>query len=346
MKTFLLTTFLCLGLMFSNNGFAVKHPSTKTPQPKASQQTIQPEKASLSTISKLWGYFCQPNYTRMEYGASPAFMDLGPTVNNVGGEPNSYMEMVTGSDEYANFFPELNSEAYGLWRCFDALGNLEWARDTKSDEARTSVAIADIDQNLDYEIATGTTSGWCVEVMNKNGSWTPGVPDAAWTFPYEPQRNGTFMWHSSPSIGELITGPHHEGLEVVAGNNPQMNIWAFDGDNSDGVDDGITADISSWGYPGPTGTEGVDWDVLWIFQTKGSIIASPVIADVDGDGLNEVICGSKDSLLYCLNGQTGTLKWTFTTGGMITSSAAVADFANNGKLEIEIGSQDGYVYFI
>jgi hypothetical protein len=226
------------------------------------------------------------------------------------------------------------------------LGNLEWAVDTKSDEAKSSVAVADMDYDLNYEIAGGTTSGWCIEVFDKTGSWTPGVSDAAWTFPYEPQRNGSFMWHSSPAIGELMTGPNHEGLEVIAGNNPLMSIWAFDGNNSDGIDDGQTTDLTSWGFPGPTGTEGVDWDVLWVFQTNGSIIASPAVGDVDGDGLNEVVCGSKDSLLYCLNGQTGALKWSYHTGAMITSSAGLADFDNNGKLEVVVGSQDSSVYFI
>lgn len=311
-------------------------------QPVGSQQVL----ANLSTLTMVWGYLEQPIITRMEYGASPAFVDLGTGVNSLGGEPDNFMEIVTGSDEYDNFYPEFNSEAYGIWRCFDALGNLEWAVDTKSDEARTSITFADIDNDINPEIATGTTSGWCVEVMNKYGSWTPGVSDAAWTFPYEPQRNGSFMWHSSPAIGELHTGPNHEGLEVIAGNNPLMNIWAFDGDNSDGIDNGITVDITSWGYPGPTGTEGVDWDVLWIFQTNGCIIASPAVGDVDGDGFNEVVCGSKDSILYCINGQTGALKWSFHTNGMITGSAGLADFENTGILEVVVGSQDGLVYFI
>ncbi len=346
MKKLLLITLLYFVLPLVGKVVAQQAKTTNNPQSKGLQMDLQTVKSNQSTITKLWGYLEQPVITRMEYGASPGIIDLGTGVNNVGGEPDTYMEIVTGSDEYDNIFPELNSEAYGIWRCFDALGNMEWAIDTKSDEARTSVAIADIDNDLNFDIATGTTSGWCVEVMNKLGSWTPGVSDAAWTFPYEPQRNGSFMWHSSPAIGELITGPDYEGLEVVAGNNPLMSIWAFDGDNSDGIDNGVTVDISSWGFPGPTGTEGVDWDVLWVFQTNGSIIASPAIGDIDGDGSNEVLCGSKDSTFYCINGITGVLKWSLKTNGMITGSAGLADFDNNGRLEIVFGSQDGSVYFI
>jgi hypothetical protein len=317
-----------------------------TPPVKKFQTVTPSQYANTAVLTPLWTYQLQPVVTRMEYGASPAMVNLGAGVNTQGTEPDSYMEFVTGSDEYSNFYPELNSQAFGIWRCFDATGNVEWARDTKSDEAKSSIAFADIDYNLQHDLAGGTTSGWCLEVMNRFGSWTPGVPDASWTFPYEPQRNGSFMWHSSPAIGELITGPNHEGLEIVGGNNPMMSIWALDGDNTDGIDDGITADLTNWNFPGPTGTEGTDWDVLWVYQTNGSIIASPAIGDVDGDGLNEVVCGSKDNNLYCLNGATGALKWSFPTGNMITSSAGLADFDNNGKKEIVVGSQDGSVYFI
>lgn len=322
------------------NGYLKPYSSPKTKSQPANYSS------NTAILTPVWNYQLQPVVTRMEYGASPAMIDLGAGVNNLGGEPDNFMEIITGSDEYANFYPELNSDAYGIWRCFDANGNLEWASDTKSDEAKSSVSVADIDYDLHPEIAGGTTSGWCLEVMNRFGSWTGGVPDASWTFPYQPQRNGSFMWHSSPAMGELITGPNHEGLEVVGGNNPKMNIWALDGDNTDGVNDGITADLSDWFFPGETGTEGVDWDVLWVFQTSGSIIASPAIGDIDGDSHNEVICGSKDDTLYCLNGQNGTLKWKLGTGGMITSSAGIADFNNDGKAEVVVGSQDNYVYFI
>jgi len=346
MKTISAISFLLVVSLLCNGLHAQNNTTFIVPNKKVNQVNSLAPIPTITTTTKLWGYIEQPVITRMEYGASPSIWDLGPAINAVGGEPDNYLEVLTGSDEYANFFPELNSDAYGIWRCFDALGNLEWAVDTKSDESRTSIAIADIDNDLSPELATGTTSGWCIEVMNKAGSWTPAVQDAAWTFPYEPQRNGSFMWHSSPAIGELISGTNHEGLEVIAGNNPLSSIWAFDGDNSDGVDDGTTVNLNDWGYPGPTGTEGTDWDVLWVFQTAGSIIASPSIGDIDGDGANEVICGSKDYTLYCLDGANGTLKWSLTTGYEITGSAGLADFDNDGKLEVVVGSQDSLVYFI
>ncbi|MCX6258937.1 MAG: GEVED domain-containing protein [Bacteroidia bacterium] len=311
--------------------------------------TIDTTQTDTVKIKLLWEYTEQPLPGNEVYGSSPSVINLGPDVNKMGNEPDNFMEIVTGSDEWLNFYPELNSPALGIWRCFDALGNIEWARDTKSDEARSSVSIADINLDTKYEIAGGTTSGWCVEVMDRTGSWTHGYPDPGWTFPYPPQRYGTAMWYSSPAIGELAGGPDLNGPEVVIGNNPLWSVWAFDGNNSDGVNDGSTATISSYnylGYPGPTGTEGVDWDVLWVFQTNGPVLASPTVGDVDNDGHNEVLIGSNDNNFYCLDGATGALKWSFPTGNFITGSAGLADFDNTGKLETVFGSDDGNVYFI
>jgi len=270
-----------------------------------------------------WGWF----------GSSPAIGNLGPDVNTKGDEPDSHLEIVTGSDEYCRYYPELGANACGIWRVLDSGGNIEWAKSTETDEARSSPAIVDIDGDGDFEIAGGTTSGWNVEVLNHRGSFV-------WTFPWPPRTGGLFMWPSSPAIADL--NPAVSGLEVVIGSNYLGSVWAFDGDNSDGINDGITADLS-W-YPYSAGTEGIHWDVLWVFQTGGSVVATPAIADVDKDGELEVIIGSTDGNLYVLNGINGTPEAIFPTGGAIYSSAAVANLDGDPYLEIVVGSTDGKLY--
>jgi parallel beta-helix repeat protein len=292
-----------------------------------------------------WNYSFQPNVYRWlwgafySFGSSPGIADLG--INNVGDEPDANLEIVTGSDEYSNFYPELNASAHGIWRVFDSNGFIEWAKDTETDQSASSVAIIDLNEDGYLEIAGGTVSGWNVEVMNSTGSFV-------WTFPYPPTQGGPDMWHSSPAVADLNSSV--SGLEVVIGNNPYGSVWAFDGDNSDGINDGITADVS-W-YPiQPPGTEGVDWDVLWVFETGtppyvAGVISSPAIGDVDNDGQLEVIIGSWNGKVYCLNGANGTLEWSFQTEGRVYSSAGLADFDNDGDLEIVVGSTNGSIYFI
>lgn len=67
--------------------------------------------------------------------------------------------------------------------------------------------------------------------------------------------------------------------------------------------------------------------------------ASPAIADLDGDGANEVVWGAYD--LVALNGATGTLRWRAPNGGRVWPSPAVADLTGDGSLEIVVGRGNG-----
>ena len=268
-----------------------------------------------------WGYF----------GASSAIADLG--VNTVGGEPDSDLEIATGSDEL--WGPPPSS---GVWRTFDSGGNLEWQTGTKTDEARSSLAIADIDGDGDLEMAGGTTSGWFVEVLDHLGNFV-------WSFPKftQPYIGGPFVWPSSPALCDI--DPEVDGLELVIGNRNHGNVWAFDGDNSDNMDEGITitaADFS--GYPYALGNEGTDWDVLWKVDTGNEVWASPACGDVDNDGTVEVVIGSTDGNVYVIDGTTGIVEHTFTTGGAVYASAALANLDGDAYLEIVVGSTDGKIY--
>ena len=169
-----------------------------------------------SILVEEWHYEFQPNsvYTpdRLIFASSPAIGNL---------LENENLEIVTGSDEVQNFFPELNATARGIWRCFYSNGEIAWALDTKTEESRSSPAIADLDGDGYEEIIGGTTSGWLLEVISHNGSFI-------WTFPVAPNgpvTGGLYVWHSSPAIADL--NEEVDGLEVVIGNNPYMNVWCL-----------------------------------------------------------------------------------------------------------------------
>ncbi len=310
-----------------------------------------------------WKYTLKDSPVRMVFGASAGIANLGPDVNQKGSEPDDDLEIVTGSDELCSWHAELARIACGIWRCFDSQGNVEWATATETDQARSSVAIIDLNNDRWLDIAGGTTSGWNVEVMDRYGKFV-------WTFPLPPEPpdiSGPFMWHSSPAVCDV--DPEVSGLEVIIGNRHQFpdqypGVWAFDGDNSDGVDDGNTIRVTH--FPTPAGIEGIDWDVLWVFEAKGSVISTPAIGDIDNDGRLEVAFGagydppptcpedrepcppqSADGRIYVLDGNRGTCEWVLRTGGsFVEGSAGLADFDNDGDLEVIIGSSDQRVYFI
>jgi len=83
--------------------------------------------------------------------------------------------------------------------------------------------------------------------------------------------------------------------------------------------------------------------MIWKFEANDDVRRSS-LADVDGDGMLEVIVGSLDDNVYCLNGEDGSLLWKYTTGGDIRCSPILGDVDNDGKLEIIFGSCDHGVY--
>lgn len=301
--------------------FVTAAPSVLADTPGYSDNGILNEEWHADFFTYYWGYF----------GASPAIDELG--VNNTGSEPNSDLEIVSGSDDCYEYYPELGAWAPGIWRCFDSQGNIEWATDTQSDEARGDPTIVDLDGDGYLEIVTGTTSGETIEVLDRFGNFF-------WTFP-DPPQSGDFMWDGGPAVADV--DPAVSGLEVIASNRPRHEIYALDGDNSDGVDDGYT-----WpgGPPWTGGVEGVNWDILWIFTVPIAceIYATPAIADVDNDGQLEVAFGATNGVFYVLDAQSGAMETSFSLGGAIYASAAVCNLDSDPNLEMVIGSTSGNVY--
>jgi hypothetical protein len=302
--------------------------SIHAPQVKAE---ILPGSSEKGILKTQWSYGLAPRYWWGYFGSSAAIADLGPDVNNKGTDPDSDLEIVVGCDGYHFYSAELGY-VYGLWRCLDSQGNWEWATDTKSDEARSSPALVDLNGDGHLEIAAGTTSGETFEVMDRLGKFV-------WTFP-SPPRPGNFYYPGSPAVADL--NPNLGGLEIVIGNRPFGTVLCFDGDNSDGVDEGISA----VGIPGSpyAGVEGLDWDLLWIFYGGEEIWASPAIGDINNDGTLEVIIGSTNGKLFILNGLDGVLETSIDIGSAIYASSALANLDADPYLEIVVGTIDGKVY--
>jgi hypothetical protein len=148
------------------------------------------------------------------------------------------------------------------------------------------------------------------------------------------------MFPSAPAVADL--DPNIGGLEVVAVHRPTGTVIVFDGDNSDGVDDGMT--FTGIGGDIWSGTEGADWDVLWTYTMGGNDNhGSAAIGDVDNDGDLEVVVGNQGSNVYVFDGATGTLETTFTTSA-VQASPALANLDGDPYLEIVIGDLGGTLY--
>ncbi|MBI4557453.1 MAG: VCBS repeat-containing protein [Candidatus Hydrogenedentes bacterium] len=85
----------------------------------------------------------------------------------------------------------------------------------------------------------------------------------------------------------------------------------------------------------------------WAFETEGKIYASPILADVDGDGRTEIIvCASRDKRVLCLSGM-GELLWSYRVDGAnndgIQATASAVDADGDGRLEIYFADMNGIV---
>ena len=43
--------------------------------------------------------------------------------------------------------------------------------------------------------------------------------------------------------------------------------------------------------------------VKWTFETQDHVYSTPVIADLDGDGQQEIVFGCQDNTVYCIDGE-------------------------------------------
>lgn len=83
----------------------------------------------------------------------------------------------------------------------------------------------------------------------------------------------------------------------------------------------------------------------WPRETGAPVNSSPVLGDLDQDGVLEIVVGTDNNKVYAWK-PDGTLMpgWPVTTGDSVRSSPALADIDNDGRLDVIVGSFDNKVY--
>jgi len=200
-------------------------------------------------------------------------------VANVTGGPDAEI-FVCSSDGY----PMTWTGWGGKLSVYTPGGKKLWDYSTGSERASifSSPAIADIqgarfnpyEERLEYEVIFGCDNGR-LYVMNTE------YHSLLWTF----DTGGRCV--SSPAVCDI---DNDNELEIMIGSD-SGKVFCLDGDPSDGVDEGLP-------YPG----DGTGHDVLWVYNTEEPIgFSSPVIADIDFDGMLEVVIGDREGHVYCIS---------------------------------------------
>jgi len=84
-------------------------------------------------------------------------------------------------------------------------------------------------------------------------------------------------------------------------------------------------------------------DRLWQFKTLASVFSTPALADINNDGINDIIVSSTDGKLYAIDGKKGQRLFFFETGKPILASPVILEKPENEKWTILAG-EDGKVY--
>ncbi|MFH1835493.1 MAG: PQQ-binding-like beta-propeller repeat protein [Methanobacteriota archaeon] len=100
----------------------------------------------------------------------------------------------------------------------------------------------------------------------------------------------------------------------------------------------------------PTGCSRSDIEVTqlaqkWNWTTKEVISSSPAIADINNDGLSEIVFGSEGKNLYILDGYGRRIK-KYSVNKAVTDPASLADVNADGFKDIIFTSTDGIIYVL
>ncbi|NHJ48316.1 MAG: PQQ-like beta-propeller repeat protein [Asgard group archaeon] len=74
----------------------------------------------------------------------------------------------------------------------------------------------------------------------------------------------------------------------------------------------------------------------WTYNVSDIITTKAVTADLDNNGVKEVLFGTDFGYIYCLN-NFGDHLWNISLGGKIWSAIEITDFENDDQLEIIVG---------
>ncbi|MCF7920224.1 MAG: hypothetical protein K9N06_09970 [Candidatus Cloacimonetes bacterium] len=167
-----------------------------------------------------------------------------------------------------------------------------------------NASLADIDDDGDLEIF--------VNVRNHPNGWTYVFDGDGSVFPGFPQQLDTFPG-SGISVGD-ITGDDIPEIVGLSYNS----LWAFD--IAGNVLDGFPVSQPGYNYS----------------------YSQPILADIDDDGLREIIyggCSNGGACFVVRNDGTNADGWPQTVDQWVFANPALADLDGDGDLEIIIGDQ-------
>ena len=216
--------------------------------------------------------------------------------------------IINGWDQHVSVLDAQSGVEKFVVKMHDSVWSTPKIADINNDGIVEMLISADITANS----IVGTQTGGIFHVLSPDGSQnTAGfnAPIGDGSIPelkgkYEPQP----LW-SSPQTGDI----DNDGfLEIVYG-------------TSNYFDDGSGEYIRVWNHDG---TE------KFLLHTNGRTFASPLLADINGDGLLEIVAGTLKGYMYAWDGNGNQIFEAHISNNPIFNAPIAVDINNDGKLEI------------
>ncbi len=249
----------------------------------------------------------------------------------------------------------------GAIRCFNAEdGSAAWTLPVHNNAwIQTAPSLVDLngDGNLDIVVATwafspDTDKIYAFDGTNRNLLWSKPLDNHA----YHGTAIGDIDNDGKP---ELIIGDYDGKLYVFNGENGSL-LWTYQGQVYIGAP-ATLADVNHDGYCDIIFCDGYGVGVLdrfgslmWYYSIPnyGQTFRGVAVADVTGDGRNDIVFGTQTGKVYCLNGMNGTLHWSVDLQAHIgktfdiNHAPLIADFDSDGLMDVFIvGGNTDYPNF-
>ncbi len=183
--------------------------------------------------------------------------------------------------------------------CFNGSdGTLLWETTTRGSDSPP--VIVDLQGNGQLEILHGEFGGWVrsIDALTGTTNWDLLVDANSWV-------------QTAPTIVDL-------------NNNGQLDFV-----------------VGTWGFSNNSrfyAYEGNTRNLLWSVPLDGYSYHGTGVADLNGDGVPNLVIGDYGGKLHVLDGNDGTYLWSYQGPGYIGAPPAIADLNGDGYCEIVIAS--------
>jgi M6 family metalloprotease-like protein len=241
----------------------------------------------------------------------------------------------------------------------DNAGSTKWTAGGGGGPVISPVVVEDLDGDGAVEFAFVTQHG-SVWVLESDGSVKPGWP-VQWRSGVVWMTAADFDREEDPPVMELLLADSTGTVEVLESDGSVKHSWSDRGVRISGgrpaiadVDaDGflecafVSEDgnlylmnhsanvVTNWPYPldGGSAADSIAW------------VSSPVLADVDDDGVPEVLVGSLTGDLVALESDATMCDgWPFSFGLPVKGTPLVHDIAGDGHMSVIVGGDDAVVH--